>query len=262
MTKDEAVQKVIDLAKSQLGYLEKRNSDSRYLDDFTANAGSGNCTKYHRDLDNPQYFNTKKMGAEWCAIFVHWCFTKSFGMANSQKMLYCGAKSSAAGCWLGARYFRNNNAFYTTPQLGDQIFFGTRGDEEHTGIVVGITASTVTTIEGNSHDGVRQHQYSRKSSYISGYGRPNWSVVANGKPEVTYSTIKIQTCKKGSTGETVKTLQQLLISKWNISCGKTGADGVFGADTETAVKNFQRKMSYRTIDGIVGKVTWTDLITK
>lgn len=59
----------------------------------------------------------------------------------------------------------------------------------------------------------------------------------------------METIKKGSKGEAVKTLQTKL--------GIT-ADGIFGANTETAVKNFQREKGL-AIDGIVGAKTWAAL---
>lgn len=60
----------------------------------------------------------------------------------------------------------------------------------------------------------------------------------------------METIRKGSRGEAVKTLQTKL--------GIT-ADGIFGANTETAVKNFQREKGL-VIDGIVGAKTWAALL--
>jgi peptidoglycan hydrolase-like protein with peptidoglycan-binding domain len=62
----------------------------------------------------------------------------------------------------------------------------------------------------------------------------------------------METLKKGSKGESVKTLQKLL--------GLT-ADGIFGANTETAVKQFQLKNGL-TVDGVVGDKTWSVLQQK
>lgn len=59
----------------------------------------------------------------------------------------------------------------------------------------------------------------------------------------------METIKKGSKGAAVKKLQGLL---------KITADGIFGANTETAVKNFQREKGL-AIDGIVGAKTWAAL---
>lgn len=57
--------------------------------------------------------------------------------------------------------------------------------------------------------------------------------------------------KQGSTGSTVKTIQQKL-KNWGYYTG--AVDGIFGAKTTAAVKSFQRKNGL-TADGIVGAKT-------
>ena len=65
------------------------------------------------------------------------------------------------------------------------------------------------------------------------------------------------TLKKGSAGECVKELQELLI-KVGYSCGKYGSDGKFGDGTLEAVKAFQADRGL-VVDGIVGVNTWKKL---
>ena len=48
MTAEEAINAVIGIAEEEIGYLEKKSN--RQLDSKTANAGSGNYTKYWRDI--------------------------------------------------------------------------------------------------------------------------------------------------------------------------------------------------------------------
>lgn len=75
--------------------------------------------------------------------------------------------------------------------------------------------------------------------------------------------------KKGSTGETVKELQKLLLDygmylylysdgACGLPAGAEVIDGVFGPITEDAVKLFQHKM-FLVQDGIVGNKTWRSL---
>lgn len=69
--------------------------------------------------------------------------------------------------------------------------------------------------------------------------------------------------KRGSEGETVRALQLLLIGN-GISCGKHGADGDYGPDTENAVEVFQEEMNAQGIpletDGKCGPETWAAIM--
>lgn len=73
--------------------------------------------------------------------------------------------------------------------------------------------------------------------------------------------IELTVLKNGSKGEEVKTLQRILNALGYK--GKNGkvltVDGIFGANCEFAVKNFQMKESL-SADGIVGKNTWNKLL--
>lgn len=65
----------------------------------------------------------------------------------------------------------------------------------------------------------------------------------------------METIKRGSRGEAVKQAQTLL-NQWGYNAGS--ADGIFGGNTENAVKEFQQNNGL-TVDGIVGKNTWAAL---
>ena len=171
MTKEEAVAKVIALAEEQVGYVPY----------------SGKRTKYADELDDTEdWYNGKKSGYDWCDVFVDWLFFKSFGKENALKMLYQPTKSLGAACPYSANYYIDHGAWRAVPEVGDQIFFGDRRDEDHTGIVWKVTANYVYTIEGNAGGGngkVMKRQYAITNGWISGYGRPNWSVVASVEPK-------------------------------------------------------------------------------
>ena len=175
---------VIAVAVTQIGYKEKASNAS--LDDSTANAGSGNYTKYARDFDQkyPNWYNGKKNGFAWCDMFVDWCFLTAFGYEKALALLCQPEKSAGAGCTYSLRYFKNRGQFHTSnPQPGDQIFFGTSLDNAtHTGIVEKVTSSKVTTIEGNTSDQVARRNYSLSNSRILGYGRPAYDAVEAAAP--------------------------------------------------------------------------------
>lgn len=186
------VTSLLATAKAELGYLEK--ASNAYLDDKIKNAGSANYTKYARDLDRIKFFNTAKQGTPWCSVFVSWCFVKSFDVNAAKKALYQPVKSAAAGCGSAANYYKQNGAWETTPQPGDQIFFFDKALKTlvHTGIVSKVTNTLVYTIEGNTNStsgvvdnggAVAEKSYSRKYNRIAGYGRPDWDAVAKVYPK-------------------------------------------------------------------------------
>lgn len=180
------VEKVIAVAKTEVGYLEKKTNSQ--LDSKTANVGSANYTKYARDLDNIKgYFNGAKNGYQWCAVFVNWCFVKAYGAAAAKSLLCQPATNSyAASCMQAVKYFKNKNQFYKTPKVGDQIFFlDSAGDAAHTGLVYKVDGSRVYTIEGNTSSAsgvvanggsVAYKSYPLNYSRICGYGRPKYDV--------------------------------------------------------------------------------------
>lgn len=183
---ENAIERVIDIAVQEEGYLEKKSTSE--LDDKTANAGSGNYTKYARDLDNVSWFNGKKQGSAWCSVFVSWCFYQAFGRDNGKQMLFQPEKDNcAAGCSSAAKYYKTKGQFYQTPEPGDQIFFNASSGDgySHTGLVERVDGGKVYTVEGNTSNSsdvianggaVRRKSYDLKNSRIAGYGRPNWNI--------------------------------------------------------------------------------------
>lgn len=190
-------EKVISIAEGEIGYLEKASNSQ--LNDKTANPGSGNWTKYAAYFDAARgtynFYNGGKNGFDWCDMFVDWCFCQAFDMDTARKMLYQPMESCGAGCAFSASYYRNNRAWSsggTTPAPGCQIFFGPKGDESHTGIVVEVGNGKVYTVEGNSGNRVMRREYSLTDSNISGYGYPDWSLVEpepEPEPALTRSAI-------------------------------------------------------------------------
>lgn len=173
------VDKVISMAINEVGYIEKKSNAN--LDSKTLNAGSKNYTKYARDLDNiAGFYNGKKQGFAWCAVFVDWCLVKALGVDRARTLLCYPKNSCGAGCSESIKYYKNNNRFVTSnPRKGDQIFFR----QGHTGLVYDVDNSKVYTIEGNTTKSlwvvanggeVCKKSYSLKSSSIVGYGRPDY----------------------------------------------------------------------------------------
>lgn len=70
-------------------------------------------------------------------------------------------------------------------------------------------------------------------------------------------TQTMPTVRKGDKGDAVRYLQTLLMER-GYDLGKWGADGDFGAQTEKAVKQFQKDWDLKQ-DGVCGKQTWAML---
>lgn len=182
---EKAAAYVVEIARKEVGYREKASNSQ--LEDKTANAGSSNYTKYAAFFDQLwnsgiKWYNTRKQGADWCDMFFDWCQCQAWGWEIALNVVYQSMESCGAGCKYSAQYYRDHNAWIPrsgTPIIGDQIFFGPVGDETHTGMVVGVTATEVRTIEGNSGNRCTEHSYARSESKIAGYGRPDYALVAH-----------------------------------------------------------------------------------
>ena len=72
-------------------------------------------------------------------------------------------------------------------------------------------------------------------------------------------TQTMPTVRKGDKGDAVRYLQTLLMKR-GYDLGKWGADGDFGAQTEKAVKQFQRDWGLK-VDGVCGEQTWKMLMS-
>lgn len=193
-----AIERVIAAARAEVGYLEKASNAQLY--DKTANAGHNNYTKYGAELDSiGGIYNGTKNGCFWCDVFVDWLFISTFGKETGMKMLYQPSGGLGASCTYSAQYFKQSGAWYSSPKVGDQIFFTYSNDGyDHTGIVVKIDGGRVYTIEGNTSGeegvvdnggGVFEKSYALGYSQIGGYGRPNYSLIKEEK-EVTYEEWK------------------------------------------------------------------------
>lgn len=230
------VNKVIEIAKAEIGYLEKASNSN--LDSKTLNAGNNNYTKYARDLDNiPGFYNGKKNGYPWCDVFVDHCFVKAYGVDNAKKLLCQPNKSLGAGCQYSMNYYKTKGQLKTTPKIGDQIFFkSSSGDIAHTGLVYNVDKTYVYTIEGNTSSvsgvvanggGVFAKKYRLDYNRIAGYGRPAYDA----EP---VSKVTVLEWQKAAIADGFK-------------FPKYGADGVFGDECIAVAKKaiVKKRITYK-----------------
>lgn len=262
-----AIDAVISTAEAEVGYVEKKSNSN--LDSKTANAGSGNYTKYWRDV-KPDF-----QGESWCACFVSWCFMVTFGQDAAKKLLghfpfvYCPTLAA-----------KTTNK---TPKRGAVILFwrSSKNRYGHTGIVYDVDNTYVYTIEGNTSGasgvvsnggGVCKKKYRRSSlDSRTEYYIPDYSLVVDASKAETATksnligdcTVHLKTFKIGASDAQIKTVQILLNAK-----GYKGAndkplavDGELGENTAYAVSTFQKaeRLGIKNL-GNVGAKTWTALL--
>lgn len=180
---DFSVQPIINWAENERNYTEKDSLTD--LNDKTKNAGNDNYTKYSHEVDALGVFSAQVQGQPWCATWVTDGFINTYGVDKGLDMLCQPSKNSnAACCGDAAEYYQKAGRWYTSPQVGDQVFFKTtKYQYAHTGIVAEVTDTEVTTIEGNTSSekgvvsnggAVTKKHYPVGYSGFKGFGRPKY----------------------------------------------------------------------------------------
>ena len=258
MTIAEAKTKLVDLAKSQVGYHEV----------------SGNQTKYAADPMITKLYGWNVQGQPWCCTFVNWCFLTAFSYDLGSRLTYGGT----AACSNSAQLFKNAGAWSSFPEVGDQAFFFSGGGINHTGIVVSVDDSTFTAIEGNYSDKVSEVRHGIKAGDVAGFGRPKWELVGKSQnqeylsPSTGNTDGKEQKDNKNDEDHSwnppllrqsdtykpdVVVLQAILNVK-GFPCGT--ADGYYGPKTATAVSRAQHYYGLE-VDCVCGPKTWAKLLS-
>lgn len=158
------LQKMLDVARSQIGYRESGTNHQKYSPAVPGLEWSQN--------------------QPWCATFTCWVFLQAGGVANEDFPL-------TASCLQQVAWGRQRGRIYSTPRVGDLALFGPGGGT-HVEIVVGVSGSTITTIGGNTSgswngaywngDGV--YQKSRAASSAYAYVRPVYGSNSSGGDEM------------------------------------------------------------------------------
>lgn len=155
----------VAVAEDEVGYLEKKSNAN--LDDFTANAGSGNYTKYGEWYGNN--------GQPWCAMFVSWCANQAeVPTTVIPKYQSC---TTGMNTFIDAGRFNYSSTYggSYTPKVGDIFFTGSsKTSSSHTGIVVAVSGSQITVVDGNWSDQVSRHTYKLTNSSLIGFASPNY----------------------------------------------------------------------------------------
>ena len=217
------VEKVINVAAAEVGYLEKSASaykkNPAILDEKTAGAGSDNYTKYGRDMHNI-YPAIMDFPAYWCDAFVDWCFYKAYGITNAKGLLGGNFDDYTVA---SATLYKNKDALGTIPQKGAQVFFTKNGQVSgcyHTGLTYEVDNTYFYTIEGNT---------SGASGVIAnggGVAKKKYNVASNkGKVLFGYPKYDIENKNNQQSGETIYIVQKgdtlsKIAAKYGTTCQK------------------------------------------
>lgn len=239
---------------------------------------------YTVTTDGDHTYTANNLGVHNCDVFVDAAYISCFGFTDATAMTY-QQPSGYAACSLSADAYKRNGAFYTRPEIGDQIFFFSGGGINHTGIVIEVHGDNIVCVEGNYSDSVCRTQYRYDDKIIAGYGRPNWAVVAEPESVGTNETFEnvddtqdgiihpdhrrtylhLQygdgLASKGYAPSPSVRAWQALLQCWGYILD---ADGEFGFDTENATKQWQQKAqeigSDVEVNGIVDEDDWKAVI--
>lgn len=151
MTKKCYASTIIDLAKKQVGVVEKPTNKVKYNKWF-----------YGKDVSGDAY--------PWCMAFQSWLFYKC------GRLDLIGGKS--ASCAQTVAWFKKNKQWHSKPKVGDLVFF----TFSHVELVIGINSDgSVNTIGGNTSADDKGSQRNggqvakkHRTASILGYGRPKY----------------------------------------------------------------------------------------
>jgi len=265
------IEKIYQIERAEIGYLEKATSAAEYLDDKTANAGANNYTKYWRDLrklGRLKHFGYDASGSfvggpDWpyCAAGQEWSFVQALGLARAKELLL-HPDYAFINCQDMYAKAKAKGQIISRPQPGVLVLFR-RSESNHYHVefcyrvdgdvmyTIGFNTSGASSVIANG-GGVCDKRYTISTTNAD-YFLPAYkggTVFIDDTPAASVTYIKY-----GSKGSAVKAIQEKLIAM-GYSCGKCGADGDFGADTLKAVKLFQEHNGC-AVDGIVGAETST-----
>lgn len=247
-------QDVIDVAGSQVGYVEGSNNDNRFGAWYGANY------------------------VPWCAEFQSWVFWTAFhshgqtspleGIQNAKGVAYCP---------LVVNWARNRGLWRPSPQRGSLVLFDWNhdGTSDHIGLCISGEdgAGNFTTIEGNtslanwSNGGmVARETRSNHRGYCLGFVDLSGSYAAAPAPPAPPTpapapapsgappwpgVVLLLTSPYMRNAEVTTWQQQMAHRGWTI-----GTDGVYGPQSANVCRAFQTD-KHLVVDGVVGPATWT-----
>lgn len=200
-------------------------------------------SKRYKDLIIAFERSGLKYDGQGCTEILLGMFVMAFGWEMAKDML--PFSNYALG---QSRMWKLNKE----PRIGSIIYIGS-SEINHEELVIDIRGDKLTTIDGNFNHTVVKRTRTRGSSDIKGFGYPAYYSEKWDLADSWYAAaINSVTLKKGSTGELVLWLQEVLhyegfYNGW--------LDGVFGDVLDSAVRTYQKKHGL-LVDGVCAKYFW------
>ena len=181
-----AREKIVDYAISQIGTAEDPLGSNKQK--YGALIDS---TDWYLYKDGNKTWRHLVIGYDWCTQFVDASFITIFTIDKARKMLFRPTYNNyGAVVKYAFNYFKNAGKGFKkeeySPKAGDVIYFQNSKGLSHTGIVIDVSSGNVTTVEGNSGKNsyyVAKHTYTKSSSYIYGYGMPDYDEAPEPDPK-------------------------------------------------------------------------------
>lgn len=165
MTEKQIRNKVVKTAKEWLGYNEADGTHKAIIDLYNA----------HKPL--ARGYKVKYTDA-WCATYASAVAIKA-GLTDIIPT-ECGCDPFIA-LFKERKIWQEKDTY--KPSAGDYIFYDwedagigdNKGSSDHVGIVVSVSGSTITVIEGNKNNSVEYRKIEVGGKYIRGYGVPKYA---------------------------------------------------------------------------------------
>ena len=277
MTEKELRQKVVSIAKKDLGARQYSERHARIIRDFNSipDMGTWMSTDY-----------------AWCAASVSvWGYRAGLG-----DIFYPSASCNAM-INLYKKHGRWQEKDGYVPEIGDVIMYDwddsgkgdNKGEADHVGIVISVANGYMTVIEGNKHNAVGVRTLAVNGRYIRGFCLPDYASKADKALPVTDYAKSLQVALNtaydlnlkvdGYVGPLTKQAidhhylwyvkQRPMVNvhvSWLQGClARLGydidVDGSFGPATERTVKKFQKDAGI-DVDGYCGVQTHLAILKK
>lgn len=261
MTETQIRQSVVATAKAWLGCKESDGSHRKIVDVYNS----------HRPLARGYAL---RYTDAWCAGFVS---------AVAIKLGLTDIMPTEVGVWnmieLYKKLGRWKESDSYVPKPGDIIMYAwgdngvgdCTGGASHVGIVAACDGEIITVIEGNKNDAVGYREIAVNGRYIRGFGLPDYAGKATEDEPVTPApkepkkentiTMELRMLKRGMSGNDVRAAMLLMKDKGYYPSAIPATDKLFGPKMEAGVRRMQAEHNLG-VDGIIGRNSWTFLLTK